>query len=490
MEKWQSAAEAFFALVLGAICFSIFRDDVWRVFQSSDTAWLVKTGEYVLTHGLPVTDIFSWTHSDRPWVIYQWFFELCAGGLYMAGGLWLAGLGGLLVFSLIYFWLLPSQMIKTGVKPVFAIAILSLIITPAWFWLRPQLFSFLLIVVFMNLLEDFRQNGLKPVLWWLPPLMVLWTNSHSFWFIGLILIFSYLASALRAKTQRHRKQLIAIAIASSLALFINPYGANILAYNYSFVSRPEIAAIKELHPILLTEPLAHCLLLLYFALCWGALILGRRHVPSTGLWLSASFTFAALCCYRFAPLGVLITWPYLSIALSNWEITRSDANGETATGLKIGKRGRLIANLAPPLLAVTACLLSYVSVFPYKHPIWFTHQYSNKGAVDFLKENPKLLDHMFCDDALGCSLILENLGPVFIDTRFDFYGQDFCNQFRRCLYAHDDDDWRNLFDSWKINSAGARNNAPLCQELKHRSSWTCVFDDGQYSIFARVKERN
>lgn len=491
--KIERVAELVFAIVLGAICVSIFSDNVWRVFQSSDTGWLVRTGEYVLNHGLPATDVFSWTQPGKPWILYQWFFELCLGFFYKLGGLWLTGLVGLFVLSLIYFWLLPLSMARKGVKPVFIAGFLCLIVTPSWFWLRPQLFSFLLIVVFSMILEDFRINGLKRTLWLLPPLMILWANSHSFWFVGLILILSYFVQNLSERSSRDRMTLLTIAALSGAAVFINPYAGEILSYNFGFVSRPEIAAIKELHPILLTEPLDNLPLLLYFTLTWIALIAGRRHVPSVGLWLSVSGTVAALCCYRFASLGVLLTWPYLSQVLSSWKFTsRGNAEFTSCDSTKFTSRenaetlvrkgySRLLT-FAPPVVAVLICLATYSLVFPYNKPIWFTHQYSNKGAIEFLKKHPELVNKMFCDDAAGCSMILENVGPVFIDTRFDFYGQDFTNQFRQCLYAQNG--WRRLFQSWGINSACLRNNAPLCLELKNSRQWKCLFDDGQYSVFA------
>jgi len=478
--KIERVAELVFAIVLGAICVSLFSDNVWRVFQSSDTGWLVRTGEYVLAHGLPATDLFSWTQPGKPWILYQWFFELCLGFFYKVGGLWLTGLVGLFVFSLIYFWLLPLSMASKGVKPVCIAGFLCLIVTPSWFWLRPQLFSFLLIIVFLRILEDFRINGLKRTLWLLPPLMVLWANSHSFWFIGLILILSYFVHNLSQRSNKDRLTLLTIAALSAGAVFINPYAGEILSYNFGFVSRPEIAAIKELHPILLNEPLDNLPLLLYFILTWSALIVGRHHVPSVGLWLSASGTVAALCCYRFAPLGVLLTWPYLSLVLSSWKFTSRES--PEAPG---GKRGALVLTVAPIVVAALVCLATYNSVFPYNKTVWFTHQHSNQGAIEFLKEHPELVKKMFCDDAAGCSMILENLGPVFIDTRFDFYGQDFSNQYRQCLYAQHG--WQKLFQSWGINSACLRNSAPLCFELKNSKQWKCLFDDGQYSVFVLVK---
>ena len=79
-------------IALICVCVLNFCANIWRVLQSSDTAWLIKTGEYIAQHGLQVTDVFSWTVKDRPWIIYQWMFALAFGALFHKGGLWLVGL--------------------------------------------------------------------------------------------------------------------------------------------------------------------------------------------------------------------------------------------------------------------------------------------------------------------------------------------------------------------------------------------------------------
>ncbi|HEY9869835.1 MAG TPA: hypothetical protein V6D08_11765, partial [Candidatus Obscuribacterales bacterium] len=85
-----------------------FGTNVWRVLQSSDTGWIVRTGEYIIFKGcLPTHDIFSWTCTGCRFVTYQWLFEVAAGGLFAVGGLWLVGLAACTGIALTYLYLLP-----------------------------------------------------------------------------------------------------------------------------------------------------------------------------------------------------------------------------------------------------------------------------------------------------------------------------------------------------------------------------------------------
>ena len=130
------------------------------------------------------------------WVPYQWLFELLLGSLFQTGGLWLVGLVAALFSAVVYFWILPQQMLKEHVRLPVVGALLILVMSPVWFWARPQLVSFVLIPVFINLLESFRTGGYCRKLWLLPLLMVLWCNAHSFWFIGLLVVGAYVLGEL------------------------------------------------------------------------------------------------------------------------------------------------------------------------------------------------------------------------------------------------------------------------------------------------------
>lgn len=481
-----------FAFVFLILSLANFNCLVGCVLQSSDTVWLIKTGQYTLAHGLPVTDPFSWTCAGKPIVIYQWLFAVAIALVFQSGGLWLVGLASAVIAAITSIGFLSNSMLRQGIKPVYVFGLLSLISTPAWFWARPQLISFLLIYIFIYLLENFRKYGFGKTPWLLPPLMVLWVNTHSFWFIGLLMVFCYFFNLL--SKSKH----LCLFLLCCFAVLANPYGTGIFSYNLTFLSEPDFGKIFELQSNLLTSPQSNFGLLIYLTLVWIAIIVGRAAVPSSGLMLAALSTCAALMFYRFAPVAVLLTWPYLGLALSQFSIFKNETsetkeNKETSETKESEKESlsqkyslKSFAQINPlimPVFAAVCACVFYSIKFPPGKPIWFSHSNSNLGAINILRQHPELRDRMFCSAAFGCSQILEDLGPVFIDTRFDFYGKKFCAEYDDCIHARGD--WQAYLNKWQIKSLCIENTFPLYRELQFSKCWQSVFDDGKCSIWKR-----
>ncbi len=453
-------------------CFFLFTAYTEAVFAAPDTAWIARTGQYILGHGLPTADIFSWTCHWQSWTVYQWLFAAAVGGLFELGGLWLVGLGACIVAAFIYLFLLPAQMLKQGVRLPYVFGLLSLVMMPYWFLARPQLVSFVLIYIFINILERYRTGSSARILPLLPLLMVLWANCHSFWFLGLFIVFAYLVDALKNGPRQERQNLLWVLIASSLSVLINPYGWGLVSYNLSFLTEPDFGRILELKPWLLIDPATNKGILAYLAIAWMAIIARRNVVPLSGLILALAGTTAAFFVYRFAPVAVLFTWPYLGMVLASCEQTRQSLPASLISS-------RFLSALAA--VVVLICASSFAIHYPKSQPVWFTYKDSNQAAIQFLKAHPELTKQMFSDADVGCSQILEGMLPVFIDTRFDMYGKEFCDQFADCMSAQPG--WQAYLSKWNIATICIKTDCNLYRELKRSSAWLPVFDNQITSIW-------
>lgn len=468
--KFENLIANSFAFLLFILCLNKFGANIDHTLQCGDTAWLIKTGQYILAHGIPATDCFSFTCPDRPIVIYQWLFAIALGVLFQYGGLWLVGLAAGIVTALIYLCYLPVSMIKQGVKPIYAFGLLSLVCSPILFWARPQLISFLLIAVFTIVLERFRNHGYNKSLWMLPPLMVLWANAHSFWFIGLAMVASYLLIELAQKQCQNRQSLLILLFACIGAILVNPYGWGLITYNLSFTTEPDFGSIRELQPVLLTYPGLFINHLLYLTLAWLAILRGHRAVPLAGLILAAVASGAALMFYRFVPVAILLTWPYTGLALSRMTIFNSSQTK--------------VSNLATwgfAAMAISCAVFSFLHRFPPGQAVWFTNSDTNLETTTFLKQHPELTKNMFCDPAIGNTLIFENLSPVFIDTRFDFYGRKFCTEYNNCFNA--EEGWQSYLTKWQVSSLCVDDSYQIYQALLSSPDWLLVFDDQHFSVW-------
>lgn len=468
------------AAVLFLYCLSKFDANLSHTLQCVDTGWLIKTGQYIIAHGIPATDPFNFTCPERAIVIYQWLFAVALGALYQYGGLWLVALASTIVVALLYLWYLPSLMLRQGIKPVYVFGLLSLVCSPIFFWARPQLISFALIAVFTVILEQFRQHGYDKRLWLLPLLMVLWANSHSFWFIGLAMVATYLVPAIGENKCTNRKTLTLLLLSCLGAVLVNPYGWGLVQYNLSFTTEPDFGSIRELQPVILLYPKFNLNLLLYLMLAWLAIINGRRSVPLAGLILAASSTCAALMFYRFIPVAILLTWPYFALTLSKIHFFNNEENKKPNAPHQVSKFSRLPTR-GLPLIALACAVLFFLRQFPIEKPVWFTNSDTNFETTKFLKQHPDLTKNMFCDPSIGSCLIFEDLWPVFIDTRFDFYGRRFCTEYNNCFNA--EEGWQEYLKKWHVSSLCVDDTYPIYKALLLSPNWLPVFDDKHFSVW-------
>ncbi len=93
-------------------------------------------------------------------------------------------------------------------------------------------------------------------------------------------------------------------------------------------------------------------------------------------------------------------------------------------------------------------------------------------------------DRMFNDDKSGsCMLLIDPKAKLFIDTRFDFYGEAFLAEaaYTMSLQA----DWRETFARWDIDSAVVTRDWPLARALEQAADFEKLFDDGTLAYYRR-----
>ncbi len=195
----------------------------------------VVEGGHVLTH-----DFYSYT-PVHTWIDHEWgagvIFYLC---LKFFGPYGLIMLQALLIFGIFF---MISKVVKLKCeKPynilfyVFALAAaIPLLNIPV----RCHLFSFLFFTIFIYILEKVRL-GNKKLLILIPFITLFWGNIHGGVASGVGLLLMYaLGEALNKKTF---KEYIFTFIASSLMLFINPWGIDyiIFLFKANTMARPYI----------------------------------------------------------------------------------------------------------------------------------------------------------------------------------------------------------------------------------------------------------
>jgi hypothetical protein len=238
-----------------------------RDFQvDPDLWWHLKIGDSILaTHHWPHTDPYSFTAGGQPWLAYEWLGDVLFAAVARAGGLralqaLLLILGAAILLTLYGYASMRAKNSKAG----FLVTAVLLLLAALNFNLRPQMLGYLFLVNTLIVLERFRM-GNSGALWILPPLFLLWINTHGSWEIGLGVLALYWLCGLkslrfgdietRAWSGEQRLRLSFTFLLCLAAIPITPYGTELAAFPFQVAFSHPLAMvhIQEWQPVSLSS---------------------------------------------------------------------------------------------------------------------------------------------------------------------------------------------------------------------------------------------
>ena len=249
-------------LVAGVFATTLKRDASGTAFREGDTWWHLAAGQAILsTHRLPHSDPYSFTASGQNWVAYEWLGDITMAAAERAAGL--AGIAFLLFVFAASIMLLTCYLayLRSGNwQAAFLTSAAFLVVGVYFFTLRPQLMGYTLLLIELICLERFRA-GKQQQLWALPLIFLLWVNLHGSFVLGLFCLAVFVVSGFinirqggicsDLWTRAQRGHLAWIVPLSLSALFVTPYGSQLVFYplRVAFRQPLNIANIQEWMPL-------------------------------------------------------------------------------------------------------------------------------------------------------------------------------------------------------------------------------------------------
>jgi len=447
-----------------------------------DVWWHIKVGATVLsTHRWPTVDPYSFTARGSPWIAYEWLGELPLA--IMAGA---RGLRGLMVldFALaaaILFALYALTTLRCGnSKAAFVTcAVLLPLVYPSC-TLRPQMVGYLFLELTLIVLERFRQ-GHTGTLWFLPPLFLVWVNTHGSFVLGLFALVVYWASGLveihwgelasRLWTSGERLRLELAGLLSLIALTITPYGTQVCLYplKMAFSQPINVANIQEWQSMRFD---------LFFGKFFLALLLGfvLAQVTLRPTWrleeLVLFFAGVVAACLHLRFLLVFVPFfaPLLAVIVARgvppYE-PRSDKHALNAI---------LMTLVVAAVVWFFPSRARLESIMEEKWPV---------KAVAYLKLHPAPLP-MYNTYGYGGYLIwqLDGQNKVFVDGRADIYEQtgvlaDYFSISRLGVAAP------FLLDAYGIRSCLIDRGEALGTLLSASPGWEKIYGDKLSALYVR-----
>ena len=509
-----------FASLILAVFFNFLRIDIW----DPDFWWHIATGRDIVNTGsLPDKDIFSHPlgmeenknlHPEREnfilkqyWlgqIIFYLLFEYMGPG----GIIFLRSL----LFSLIVFFvlfMLHRWSVSTAVSFLAAFALFMMFLTRLT-GDRPVLFTYLFTAVTFFILEDFRNKKDKRI-FLLLPLMLLWSNLHGGFIVGVIIISVFMVSegvkiALK-KAEYKREEVFVFYVASVMALvvsFINPTAWDAFVIAISEKYKPFVLGVQEYDSPFLVffkeklSPVDYWYLALA-ALFPLVLILRNRKFDITHAILLSGFFIMSISALRFIVYYEILAVMIIGREFDAWlkDVFSARFSKETYTRLM-------------NWLAIAACfslLIFVVSLYGTKDKRFRSYRsLVPNAAVDFV-ENNKLKGNMFNDYAYGGYLAwrLYPWKKTFIDTRAlsltVMMEYNAIGTAENSLYGPEPSKtkgplWERLLEHYKINFVFLGYHdihglvLPIILKLAESDKWVPVYCDPMAVIFVRNSDQN
>lgn len=438
----------------------------------------LATGRWILDHGLPREDLYSFTAPNAEWVVQSWLAEVLYAQLdrsFGAFGIRVLGAVTGMAITVLVFRLalrLTAERMRAAALSIAALAGLYTIWSE-----RPLLLGVLCFVVLLWIVEvpdcPVGRHPLiaTPVLFWL------WANIHGtfalgFAYLGLHLLGRWLDGH-RPWEGRERRLLVASAIAFGV-LFLNPYGPALVLFPVELVTRGD--ALRNV--IEWMSPDFHTVrgqaFLLWIVVFVVVVARASHRVTRRDLVVSIPFLILGLWALRNIALAPLVGLPVAARAVAvDRDPVAADRRDESRAPLRWVFAGVLVV-LGLGLVVRAAGQPDFVeSPYPVR-------------AMDALEAQGLLGSRLLLDDGDAAYPELAygpGVQPVFLDDRYDMFPTEVIDAFMQVSRA--EPGWERVLARYDVETIIWPRDRALVQLLDQSGDWTEIHRDRTWVAFAR-----
>ena len=472
-------------LAIALSCVNQFCRQMFDHALTPDWGWLYKTGLYILENRrLPSTDLFTWTHPEQPWVLYQWLFEaLAAAGYRVAGQTTSVVLFTLLALGL--YAVAPAAFLRRrGVPTILTLAIAGLVLLPVStnLGLRPMIVTSALLLLQFVLVDRWRVYRLdtRRLTVYVMLMYGLWANMHMGVTLGLVSFGLFAVGEIIEGRTRRAGIMIGMGVAGFAASLVNPYGVEIYTYLFHLSLETKMNAhISELRPpdmrgmgFIVAGGLAIVFLLDIYR--------QRERYRAGDILHLIVFSVLTAFSLRFVVWAGLFY--VLVVPAGLWQ--RINVGPDNIGNLRAGLRASRHADTTLLGSFCGACILLAAFVTPLSQSAKVHGCPPLRSAIKYLDAHYPPTTRWFSADVVGsCTRLYTPERKTFGDTRFDMLGESFVVEWVNTFNGREG--WRNFLSKWNIDVLLLPKDRELASKLKGNTDYTIVFQDGHTYIFER-----
>jgi hypothetical protein len=453
-------------------CFALF---AWalqlRPLQDNSFLWHLTTGHWILDHGIPRHDLFSFSAPRAPWVVQSWLAEVLYGAIDAAVGPFGLRLLRAAVSALAAFLIFKLAARLTGDRLRAATLTTAALAASFTLWAeRPLLLGLLALVGLLWIVEvPDSFLGRRPLVF-VPVLLWTWANVHGTFALGFAYLGAHLVGGvLDGESLRHSRQrtLLGATFLALGACLINPLGISLLTFPVQLLSHGGILS----HVTEWRSPDFHGFIGLLF-LAWLGIftvaVAGSRRRPSRrDLLVSISFLFLGFWALRNVALAPIVTLAVVARA-----VAVHDSKPERRTAFNWA----VLAVLVMVGLSATtqaAALDDYdFSTYPVK-------------AMKVVEDRGLLGTKLMTTDAWSGYVIHEYWPKqqVFMDDRFDMFPATVADDYLKVFGVKEG--WQDVLDRYGIQVVVWPKDKALTQVLDLADGWQRIYGDEVGGVWVR-----
>lgn len=488
------------------------------LFNDPGTGWHLRTGDQVASsRAVPRVETYSHTRRGYPWIETQWLGDVVMSQLFRAGGYSLMALTAAVILAGTFRWIYRRHVAAGGWPAVAAVLVfVAACGASGHFLARPLIASTVGVpLCFWWATQYARGEGHGWRLWLLIPLAGVWANIHpgvlgGIATVALCGVGTIIEALLSNRREMYRRRmrcaatLVGVSAAMAAATLANPYGPAWHRWVVGLMSMRGLGAyVEEWMPTAWSRPETVAAAVLAGAIGVGAIVRRGSIRPGEALVVIA-WAWQGFQSARHLPLFCLVAAlqigrmqarhspPGEGTAHSSDSVRRAGCSRSRVVGLVFSPSLRETESQTPGGLAsaaVVACLsvmllagtrIEAIGLGTARPP---EDRYS-ASAVAFLRSH-RPPGPLFNDLDYGGTLIRELPDmPVFIDDRFELYGEEFIGEYRAAV-LRPADAADNLLDRWRIRTVLIRTKLPLCGWLSRGRNWFRIYRDPSVAVFVR-----
>jgi len=334
------------------------------LFLDPDFGWHLTMGRYILAHGVPPTDPFSYTMPSYPFVDHEWLTNvLLSKGVSFLSYEGVASVFGFLTIGalLISLATLKKQSYRFALIPFFLTGMTLYSFTGV----RPQAISWFLFAFLLWVVR--QETHFLRFRWILPFLFLVWVNLHGSFALGIMTLLLASGYWYMKKKSPLVSSLIVLALCLG-ATCITPYGYRMWWEVWMQMTDSTLHfTIQEWLPAVFSMDLA---LWLFAALSVSLVLRSLRKFSFLDSVLYGGLLLAGTSSVRQMPLWLLIALPMTCEALSYFFVSVSTIpEGERRFNIMGRALGGLALLFCLPTLWMTAAGLGMTggtSMYPDK----------------------------------------------------------------------------------------------------------------------------